>query len=206
MTSNWVETEIGKAQLGDPRRTRRLISIATARGLRPRVSLPQCFDSEAELDAMYDFCDNKHVEREAILASHYQATQERIAAHQVVLAIQGTSYINYTHHPPTKNLGILHDDKHSGLLLHSTLAVTPERVPLGLIEQQIIYRDKENYGKKHARKNLPIEEKENYKWIESLEATVETQAACSDTTIVNTGDRRMFMICFYGHGSRSSRY
>ncbi len=48
MTLDWAEAELGQAQLGDPRRTRRLVQIARARALRPSTSLPQCFESEAE--------------------------------------------------------------------------------------------------------------------------------------------------------------
>ena len=185
----WADTEFGHAQLGDPRRTARLVKIAIARAQRPSTSLPQCFESEAELDAIYDFCDNQHVDHEAILESHYQATQGRIKEHPVVLAHQDTSYVNYTHHPETTNLGILHDPNHQGLLLHPTLVTTPERIPLGLIDQQILYRDPADYGKKHQRKQRPIEEKESVKWLNSLEATAQVQAACPETLLVNVGDR-----------------
>lgn len=189
MESHWAENEFGAARLGDPRRTRRLVNIALARGLRPSTSLPQCFDSEAELDAMYDFCSNPHVAPEAILASHYQATARRLAGHRVVLVAQDSSYVDYTHHPATQGLGILHDDKHQGFLLHSSLALTPSRVPLGLLDQQIIYRDRADYGKKHQRKQRPIEAKESYKWLVSLKSTAAVQAAHPDTLLVNMGDR-----------------
>ena len=75
----WAEVEFGNADLGDPRRTRRLIEIATARAQRPSVSLPQCFENKAALKAMYKFCDNEQVDRDAVLASHYQATTQRVA-------------------------------------------------------------------------------------------------------------------------------
>ena len=165
------------------------MKIALARGSRPSVSLPQCFENEADLDNAYNFYNNPYVKREAVLKSHYNATQQRIVEHPVVLAHQDTTYANYTHHPATEGLGILHDDKHQGLLLHSTLVTTPGRMPLGLIDQQIIYRDKENYGKKHQRKQLPIEQKESYKWILSLEAAAKVQELCPATLIVNIGDR-----------------
>jgi len=169
--SQWAEEEFGEANLGDPRRTRRLIAIATARAQRPSVSLPQSFDNKAGLKAMYEFCDNEHVRRDAILASHYQATARRVATEQIVLAVQDTTYVDYSHHPATQGLGILTDEQQRGVLLHSTLMVTPNRVPLGLIDQQVIYRDPAEFGKKHRRKQRPIEEKERRKWLDSLRAT-----------------------------------
>ena len=187
--SQWAEEEFGEANLGDLRRTRRLIAIATARAQRPSVSLPQSFDGKAGLKAMYKFCDNAHVSRDAILQSHFQATARRVATERVVLAVQDTTYVDYSHHPATQGLGVLTDERQRGLLLHSTLMVTPTRVPLGLIDQQVIYRDPAEFGKKHRRKQRPIEEKESRKWLDSLRATARLQAACPDTRLVSVGDR-----------------
>ena len=138
---------------------------------------------------MYDFCSNPPAEPEAILASHYQVTAHRLAGHQVVLVAQDSSYVDYTHHPATQGLGILHDDKHQVFLLHSSLAITPRRVPLGLLDQQAIYRDRAGYGKKHQRKQRPIEAKGSHKWLVSLRATAAVQAAHPDTLLVNMGNR-----------------
>jgi hypothetical protein len=128
--SQWAEEEFGAAQLGDQRRTRRLVAMATARAQRPSVSLPQSFDGKAGLTAMYKFCDSEYVRRDAILESHYQATARRVATERIVLAVQDTTYVDYSHHPATQGLGILTDEQQRGLLLHSTLIVTPNRVPL----------------------------------------------------------------------------
>ncbi len=166
--SQWAEEEFGAAHLGDPRRTRRLITIATARAQRPNVSLAPSFDDKAGLKAMYDFCDNPHVSRDAILKSHSQATARRVATERVVLAVQDTTRVDYSHHPATSGLGILEDEQQRGVLLHSTLMVTPNRVPLGLIDQPVIYRDPAEFGKKHRRKQRPIAEKESRQWLDSL--------------------------------------
>ena len=91
MTSNWAELEFGHAKLGDPCRTRRLVNIVLASGLRPEASLPNCSQSETELDARYDFCDNPQVRGKAMLESHYTATTERIAEHKIVLAVPDTT-------------------------------------------------------------------------------------------------------------------
>ena len=74
----WVQTEFADANFGDKRLTARLMHIATARALRPSVSLPQCFESAGELDNMYNFCDNPEVTHQATMKSHYNATQVRI--------------------------------------------------------------------------------------------------------------------------------
>ncbi len=145
----WAENEFGKALLGDPRRTKRLIKIAKERAAKSSVSLPQCFDKQSELKATYRFYDNPSINREAILRSHYLATQERLNQENVVLAVSDTTEVDYSHHQSKQGLGYLHDLNHHGFLLHSTLIVTPSSVPLGLLDQQIIYRDEKDFGKKH---------------------------------------------------------
>ena len=185
----WALNEFSNASLGDPRRTDRLIKIAKERAANPSVSLPQCFNSKAKLKAAYHFYDSPKINPEAILRSHYLKTQERLSQENVVLAVSDTTEVDYTHHSSKQGLGYLHDLNHHGFLLHSTLVLTPSKVLLGLLEQQIIYRDIDNFGKKHDRKKRPIQEKESYKWLKNLEAVAEAQKNHPSTLIVNVADR-----------------
>ena len=63
-----------------------------------------------------------------MLASHVGATRRRVRGEAVVLAVQDTTSLDYTGHPATTGLGVLNDAKHQGFLVHTTLAITPERV------------------------------------------------------------------------------
>ncbi len=153
---------------------------------------------------MYDFCDNAHVQRQAILKSHQTATSQRAQAHRIVLVAQDTTYVNYTHHPATQGLGILHDANHQGFLLHNSPAITPQREVLGLIDQQILYRDPAQIGKKHPRKQKPIEDKESIKWLNSLQATAQLQAQAPHTQIVSVGDREADIYDLFAQAVESS--
>lgn len=188
--SCWAEREFCRAELGDVRRLKRLIQLAQQRGASPNASIPQACGSHAATKAAYRFYDNDAIKPEAILVSHQEATKERLSNQSLVLAVQDTTQLDYTHHPQTKGLGTLHDAKHHGLLVHTTLAVTPERVPLGIIQQQVWTRPIEEFGKKHTRKQRPIEEKESYKWLNSLQETAKLQQQLPYTQIVSVGDRR----------------
>ncbi len=53
-----------------------------------------------------------------------------------------------------------------GFLLHSALALTTGGVPLGLVAQIAWARDLETRGKSAQRKQLPIEDKESYRWLQ----------------------------------------
>ena len=186
---NWEEQEFGNADLGDYRRTRRLIQLAGQRGSQPHASFSQSCGDDAATKAAYRFYENESIQPTAILSSHYETTQTRMSQESIVLAVQDTTQLNYTHHPATKGLGPLQTKKQKGLLMHTTLAVTPERVPLGIINQQTWVRSAKDFGKKHQRKKRPISEKESQKWLTSLEATHKLQQELPQTRIVSVGDR-----------------
>ena len=67
--------------------------------------------------------------------------------------------------------------------------MTPERVPLGLIAQQVWAREPEQTGKRGTRKTRPIDQKERYKWLASLEAVVEMSESHPTTHFIRIGDR-----------------
>jgi hypothetical protein len=186
--ASWAEEEFGAAELGDVRRTRRLVQLASALGAQPQASLPQATDDPAMLKAAYRFFSSHYIQNEAVLASHIQSTQRRMQAVPIVLAPQDTSLMDYTHYPETEGLGPLASPKQQGLLVHTTLALTPEHVPLGLLQQQVWARDPEvRHQQNH--KERPLAEKESQKWLTSLEAVIAARAACPATHFISVGDR-----------------
>ena len=124
-----------------------------------------------------------------MLASHVQATTRRMQAVAVVLAVQDTTYLDWTDHPQTRGLGPLTTAKQQGLLAHTTLAITPDRVPLGLLQQQVWARDAASFAQLVDHKQRPIAEQESQKWLTSLDAVIAARATCPDTQFVSVGDR-----------------
>jgi len=186
--ATWAEEEFGEADLGDLRRNARLVQLASVLGAQPSASLPDATDDPATLKAAYRFFDNDYVRAEAILESHIQSTKARMQAVERVLAVQDTTYLDWTDHPNTTGLGPLAAPSHQGLLAHSTLAITPERVPLGLLQQQVWARDKD-VRRHQDHKQRPTSEKESQKWLSSLDSVIAARAECPDTHFVSLGDR-----------------
>jgi len=186
--ATWAEDEFGEADLGDVRRNARLVQLATVLGAQPSASLPDATDDPATLKAAYRFFDNDYVRAEAMLASHIQSTTRRLQAAPLVLAVQDTTYLDWTDHPATDGLGPLAAPSHQGLLAHTTLAITPERVPLGLLAQQVWARDPA-IRRQQDHKQRAISEKESHKWLRSLDAVIAARADCPDTHFVSVGDR-----------------
>src|SRR4029450_13297314 len=64
-----------------------------------------------------------------------------------------------------------------------------ERVPLGLLAQQVWARDPNDVGKRATRKQRPIAAKESQKWLTSVEAVLMARRMCPQTRFVSVGDR-----------------
>lgn len=185
----WAEEEFGAAELGDKRLNARLVQLAGILGEKPQNSLPDASGEPATLKAAYRFFDNDQVTPEGILQSHIEATYRRMASLKLVLAVQDTTYLDWTTHPDTEGLGPLASANRQGLLAHSTVGFSQERVPLGVLQQQVWARDAETFAQLKDHKQRAIEDKESHKWLQSLAAVEAAHKACPDTLFVSVGDR-----------------
>lgn len=187
--TNWRENEFSGADFGDPRLTKRLIQIANKLANNPQASIPQACETWMETKATYRFLDNDKVNEHNLQEPHQQATYDRAQRQATVLAVQDTTQLDFTHHPSTQGLGMLNDQAHQGFFYHPTLLVTPEKVPLGIIDHQVWERPQEDFGKSQQRKQKPISEKESQKWLHSLDQTAQRQEALPQVQVVNIADR-----------------
>jgi len=193
----WAEIEFGETKLGDQRLTKRLTLILEIFANHPTLSIPQACGPWSITKATYRFLDNDKVKDQEILIPHQLATQKRIQNHPIVLAIQDTTELDFSHHPSTQGLGVLSDPNHHGLLYHPTLLVTPNKIPLGLLDHQVWQRPPEDFGKRHTRKHRPICEKESQKWLNSLEKTAQLQKTFPNLHFVNIADREADIFDFF---------
>jgi len=189
--ADWAEEEFYTAELYDPRLNRRLLDIARDFYRQPMSPVTQACGSHTRTVAAYRFFNNERVTMEELMRAHTEASIDRIREQRVVLAVQDTTTLNYTTHSTTEGLGPIGTAKQAavGLVLHDTMAFTPDGTPLGLLDVQCWVRDPEDVGKRYRRKQLPIEEKESFKWIKSYQAVNQVQKACPDTMLVSVGDR-----------------
>ncbi len=188
---DWAEEEFGQAALGDERRVKRLQIMARDFYAQPQASIPQACQTRAKTKAAYRFLDCEQNSMEQILTSHYNATYQRLCEEKVVLVPNDTTSLNYSLHPMTEGLGPISKRREGtvGLLVHDTLTFNLAGTPLGLLDVQCWARDPKEFGKKHRRHELSIEEKESYKWVRSYQAAEAAQQHCPETMFVCIGDR-----------------
>ncbi|MGH2371929.1 MAG: IS4 family transposase, partial [bacterium] len=186
---DWIEAELGGANMGDARLTTRLLQMTGLFYDKPTANIPQASGSAMAAKAAYRFLDNEKVEWQAILAPHYAATEERVREAPLVLVAQDTTTLNYSTHPHTRGLGPIGTDSEAvrGLMVHDTMAFTPQGTPLGLLDLQCWAR--EGIGHRHERHQKPIEEKESFKWVESYQAVSTVAKRCRKTRLVVMADR-----------------
>src|SRR5713101_1307223 len=128
---HWAVIEFADAELGDVRRTKRLVELAGVLAQHPTAALPEACGDDAMLKAAYRFFDNDAIEPPDVLQSHIEATYHRLEQVPLVLAVQDTTEVDWTAHSATKHLGPLGHTACQGLLVHSTLAFTPSGSPWG---------------------------------------------------------------------------
>lgn len=186
--TDWAIDEFGAADLGDARRTARLVALARRLAKSPHCSFPQSL-SPAELKAAYRFFDNDEVDADGMLTPHIGQTLARMSDVPVVLAIQDTTEFNLSHLPATEGLGYCSDKRVKGFLMHSMLAITPEGLPLGLMGMKTWVRPEEQLGKKAVRKKVPVEMKESVKWIEGVNHMTTLKSHCPNTHLIGVCDR-----------------
>lgn len=189
--ADWVEEEFGTIQVFDERVKRRLRTLAADFFAKPGELIPQaCNGSQAKTKAAYRFFENTRVDMQTVVRPHIESTIERLRSYPVVLAVQDSTTLNYTGHPPAGS-GPINTTQNTavGLVLHDTMTFTPEGTPLGLLDVQCWARDPAQAGKKHRRHQLPLAAKESNKWLVSYRAVAEAQRLCPDTMLVSVGDR-----------------
>src|SRR3954470_3577365 len=134
---HWAETQFGRAAMGDARRTDRLVSTMAAIARAPDESLPRQLGSAAGANAAYRLFDCAAVTREAVMDPHLAQVRAAAAQHPVVLMVQDDTTLDFSSHRRLRGAGRVGDDRGTGFLAHSCLAVLPAGETLGLAHQTI---------------------------------------------------------------------
>jgi hypothetical protein len=129
----------GNCQLGDKRRTQRLIQVAADVANNPSASFPDQMKTWGDLKAAYHLFDCNDVTFEAIARPHWELTKQRTAG--CYLVIGDTTELDFGVHRDVPDLGPTGNGGGWGFLLHNALLVDAESKEfLGVAGQTIHYR------------------------------------------------------------------
>lgn len=181
----WIDTEVAECRLGDQRLTKRLRLLLQQLEQAAGAPLPLACQDWANTKAAYRFLSNERFSEDALLAGHFQATAKRFASTPgLVLVVQDTTEFSF-HWAKRDTIGAIGQvpigvDRNGkpriytqcGLLMHGSLVVTREGLPLGLAAVQFWSRKAfkgANELKRHVNPTrVPIEDKESIRWLSSL--------------------------------------
>jgi len=140
-SDHWAQQEFGGANLGDKRRTARLVHSAALLAEHPGRAINA--SAQADSSAVNGFYRLIHqpkdssVTPERILEPHRERTIQRMRAQKEVLCLQDGSDLRFATRPGCTGLEVIGQNQTSaktrGLHMHLTLAVTPEGLPLGVL-------------------------------------------------------------------------
>jgi hypothetical protein len=193
----WVDRELGGA-FPDRRLKARLAKILDDLSRRIGGTLPAACQDWAATKAAYRFFSNPRVDEGVILAGHFAATASRFAATAgPTLVLHDTTEFSFQRKCPAAigRLTLL-KGRHAtvtlcGLLMPSSLVLTPRGVPLGLAAVKFWTREKFKGTNALKRKvnptRIPIEQKESVRWLENLKRS--TELLGEPDRCVHVGDR-----------------
>lgn len=172
--------------MGDKRLNRRAKALLENLSRDASLSIPNANNTWAETQAAYRFFDNDKVTFDSIMSGHRSATMKRIQSEPVVLVPQDTTFLNFATDDKSKKMGTLRTKNSNQQLLHTSIAVTPGRVNLGVVDASLWQREDKSAK---TSKKLKKQEKESQRWLVHYESACHLQEQSPDTTVVSIADR-----------------
>lgn len=177
-------------EFGDKRISKRVARVLEKKTEDPQLSIHAMSKTASEAKAVYRLLGNPKFRTDALMNACQMETVARIkeSKESVILVPQDTTELNYHGLNCTEGLGFIGDSPTTrGALMHSAIAVTPEGLPLGLLHVKLWVRPIESYGAKKSRREKRVEEKESYKWIETMQNVSADRP--EDVTYIHICDR-----------------
>ncbi len=169
----WARSQFGTAEIGDQRRTRRLVKLAAQMASHSSGSIPQQTGCTGDMKAAYRLFAGPEVTHAAICRPHFEQTRQAAGRLPMVFLLQDTTILNFTSHQQCQGLGPIGcDERMRGLHQQNVLAADPASArPLGLLYQRHHRRRARSggsHGQRPGRGAVPLEERESYWWIEAI--------------------------------------
>ncbi|HEX4713925.1 MAG TPA: transposase DNA-binding-containing protein [Ktedonobacteraceae bacterium] len=165
----WAVSTFGAAELGDPRRTDRLIKVASGLAANPSASLPHASETWGETNGAYRFLSDPAFSYEEILLPHWSQTYHEASQGSRTLLLADTTEFDFTTHQALKGRGPVGNSKENiGFSLHTVLAMDPQTQQiLGCLTLEPFIRKLAPVGETKAqRKHRP---RESQVWERSVQ-------------------------------------
>jgi hypothetical protein len=138
----WSQEQFGLCELGDRRRSERLVKFATQVASNPSASTPDQTRAWADCKAAYRLMDCDDVTFEAIIEPHCRETRARSSKSGRSLIIHDTTEVSFSaQRGPIEGLGPTGNNVRQGFHLHTALKIADDcEEILGIAGQLLFYR------------------------------------------------------------------
>jgi hypothetical protein len=195
--ATWAVQEFGGARLGDARLSRRLVRSAAAQAAQPGRAFAGVAQGDGAARKGYyrliDHPDTAAVTPAAILQPHRDQTLRRMQGQRRVLCVHDGTALDYSGLAQCQGLGVIGTNqtgaKSRGLHLHSTLVLTPEGLPLGVLRADCTAPVPKPAHDTRPTSAVPIEEKATFCWLQAQRTCVAVAAAMPQTQLLSVMDR-----------------
>jgi len=191
----------GHAELGDARRTARLVTTFDQLCRHPGGTLPDKISSPADLKALYRLCDGAQVTHAALITALRLYTLLRIARHAgAVLVLHDATELDYSSLASLAlDLGQIGEGHGRGYICHNVLAVDAATGEvLGLLDQ-ILHRRDEVPEDETLAEHRDRETRESLLWVNG------TAHLPASTQLIDVADQGAGTFEFLEHEFKSGR-
>lgn len=162
----WVARQFQSLVMPDQRLKERCRRIAMDMTENPSGSLNQAADDWGQAKAAYRFIENDRLTAEDLQNPIGDAAAKACGRQEVVIAVQDTSTLSFGSAQHADGLGTINDsDAARGMFFHPVLALQPDGLAIGLLDQQWWCRETTVAKKAQKRTTRPVLEKESAKWL-----------------------------------------
>ena len=165
----WAVKTFGAAELGDPRRTDRLIKVASALAANPSASLPHALETWGETQGAYRLLSNDAISYRDILMPHWSQIYHEATQYARTRLVADTTEFDFTTHQALKGRGPVGNSKENiGFSLHTVLAMNPQTQQiLGCMTLEPFIRKLAPAGETKAQRKK--RERESQVWERSVQ-------------------------------------
>jgi Transposase DNA-binding/Transposase Tn5 dimerisation domain len=137
--AQWADQQFGACDLGDKRRTKRLVKLAVQVATKPDAATPEQTESWADCKATYRLVNQDEVTFDAVIGPHCELT--RAVGPGTWLVINDTTEINFGRDRELSGVGRVGSNQGRGFFLHTAMIVGAERDEvIGLAAQELYLR------------------------------------------------------------------
>jgi hypothetical protein len=165
---DWAEDVFGHADLGDSRRTRRLVRIATEAAEQPGGKVLEVCRTSATRQGTYDFLSNESVSPAAVQDAVTKATALACRGEEFCFVVIDGTALTLTDWRRNKDFGAIGATNIGarGLKVINAYALAADGTPIGLLGQKWWRREAQK--KRKDCQHRTVDEKETKHWLSAI--------------------------------------